>query len=834
MSSAYSHAIRRRHTKSRIGSANRDSSAVRASVLQTALELGIAQNPTVANWIFNNPLEEEPEEISLEQTHDPPPETEVVEVRLLTSSSFPPVSSIIHPQSITPTLTYSSNTTSDDSSVLNSPQNNVATATFGGLQVHMHKPSVAEPPPHVHFDDFSSENLQLFSPVFPSFPSSSSTSGGQNDGNLMVRCSKESYRASSHDDSLRHSRSNETPSPGPTEAGYSSEGQYLSKGKGKERGKEKFGKTRIKKWMRPAALDLSKGDDREGDYNSDGGYLSASSNKSLSKSPGKAKSRAMAFFRRRPKKPQRGSDDEDEDYIPPVPALPVFPKSSSPKALGRNGAASSSPTRANFTPLTLGFSKPVGSPPKRKSSRSPPPVRVAPASSRCPLDNSLKVTPVLPRATLNLPTADAPTAPHTPLPVTLLTDSPTSAPSLTHRANVSSSRHHLNMPPPAPPPSQPLPQLPPSPSIPSRRLASPPPIPSSPTTPARRPPARQVPPSPVVAGTNPKNPSLAPVQPLSPRSSSPFRSLSPRRGSPVHPPPVPRLAGSSNTRSHSDMYVNLGSHVDAGRPAYPVMLRQNSAPVVPHGTGVATALLHRRLHGQQNGALPPSPPHPPPDAPLPPAPTPSLSVASARSPTGPSKFHEHFSSVSSVSHVLTLPSSTSTSRAPSRSGSSSGPSVISSHTSSSEQSSIRLQIRDARTSTTTTTTTATDDSLPGTSSSSRVSGSSYGQLGTEPIRLVSRFSDTSLGLRLGLASTDDDDADANVEEACKEGADADVDEDDASYYPSDEKTAGRRTMYLVEHGQVDEAGDEIVIAGSHYWGKEPYPPLPTRPGPGYF
>jgi len=148
--------------------------------------------------------------------------------------------------------------------------------------------------------------------------------------------------------------------------------------------------------------------------------------------------------------------------------------------------------------------------------------------------------------------------------------------------------------------------------------------------------------------------------------------------------------------------------------------------------------------------------------------------------------------------------------------------VHSSHTSSSEQSSARLQIRDARTSTTTATTTATDESPPGMSSSSRVSGSSYSQLGAEPSRLVSRFSDTSLGLQLGRASADDDEVDA------------DVDEDDASFYPSDEKTAGRRTMYLVENGQVDEAGDEIVIAGSHYWEKEPYPPLPARPGPGYF
>ena len=44
---------------------NRDSNLVRASVLDAALQLGFGgPNSTVANWIFNNPLEEEEEEPS--------------------------------------------------------------------------------------------------------------------------------------------------------------------------------------------------------------------------------------------------------------------------------------------------------------------------------------------------------------------------------------------------------------------------------------------------------------------------------------------------------------------------------------------------------------------------------------------------------------------------------------------------------------------------------------------------------------------------------------------------------------------------------------------------
>lgn len=87
-----------------------------------------------------------------------------------------------------------------------------------------------------------------------------------------------------------------------------------------------------------------------------------------------------------------------------------------------------------------------------------------------------------------------------------------------------------------------------------------------------------------------------------------------------------------------------------------------------------------------------------------------------------------------------------------------------------------------------------------------------------------------------ITTYDGDDAD--VEDTAPKSC---VDDDDASVYPSDDKTAGRRTMYLVEHGGLDESGDEIVITGSRYWGDHevppplpPLPPMPTRPGPGYF
>ena len=41
---------------------SRDSNALRASILDTALELGIGSNSLVTDWMFNNPLMEEPED----------------------------------------------------------------------------------------------------------------------------------------------------------------------------------------------------------------------------------------------------------------------------------------------------------------------------------------------------------------------------------------------------------------------------------------------------------------------------------------------------------------------------------------------------------------------------------------------------------------------------------------------------------------------------------------------------------------------------------------------------------------------------------------------------
>jgi hypothetical protein len=51
-------------SKAEPSDANRESNALRASVLDAALQLGIGHNSTVTNWMFNNTLEEEDEEVS--------------------------------------------------------------------------------------------------------------------------------------------------------------------------------------------------------------------------------------------------------------------------------------------------------------------------------------------------------------------------------------------------------------------------------------------------------------------------------------------------------------------------------------------------------------------------------------------------------------------------------------------------------------------------------------------------------------------------------------------------------------------------------------------------
>ncbi|KAG2155285.1 uncharacterized protein EDB93DRAFT_1247766 [Suillus bovinus] len=781
--------VRRRPTKLRPSGVRPDSSIVRASVFETALELGI-HNSTVANWIFNSPLPEE-----LEELEDIPTEIEAQET-------------------LTPALTFGSHTTSDESSTTSSPQSNVASAR----QIHTHKPSVFEPL-HVHFNDFASAQLTLSLPPLSTSVNEKERPGSMS--NLSGKPSNDVGHPSNEDITRQTDRKCATPSSARSEPGYVSDGQYLSdsagfKKSGKLKGRGKKGK--------PPALDFRSGFDEAPDYSSDGGYLSASSSKSQGKSS-KGKSRAMAFFRRKPKKP-RASDEEDDNYIPPVPAMPPIAVPSSPRPLKHLVATPSSPTRSGFTPLKLNFntstraSSPVLNP--RKDRASPPLARVVAPSSiptpprpseqtvtSMPSPSPSPVPPSTPPLALPSMPISRPSTPSTPLSVV----PPISqAPATPVRSSPIASPRNIAIRPAAPPPTQPLPQPPPSPmpSMSSQRAPGPPPMqalppvpvrplpmpPSTPTTPSRRlPPFR---PAAVVPG---------PTAPLVPRRhpQAQSRILSSPRPQPSHSASdsvVPQYkhdnSEASPRRYQSHSVAPSDDRTKNHPPGHGGMVRRQHSEMPP------PPFLQRRMHGVQG-----SPRHPPPDSPLPQIPN----AHPMHPPAFPSKFHEHFSSVSSMGY--TSPALRSTSG----SGSSSGPSVRSIRSSNAPSvSTSDSHGRSSRHS------EGVVDTHPDKRSSLH-SESSYGKRNTASIAysqsqssVLDTRSDISASVYDERSSTHDEDGGNDPK-----GAHADdEDDDDASLYPSDEKTAGRRTMYLVENGQaLEEDGDVFP------------PPLPPPVG-GYF
>lgn len=219
--------------------------------------------------------------------------------------------------------------------------------------------------------------------------------------------------------------------------------------------------------------------------------------------------------------------------------------------------------------------------------------------------------------------------------------------------------------------------------------------------------------------------------------------------------------------------------------------------------------IQRRMHGVQG-----FPRHPPPDSPLPQVPD----ARHVHPAVSPSKFHEHFSSMSSTGHA---PAALLTPRSASRSGSSSGPSVRS--TRSSTAPSVSTSDSHGRSSHHS---RGVIEARPKTRSSSR-SETSSGKLTTASI--AREHSNSSiLDTRSDISTSVYDDSSSTYdEEAGNDPKDAQADDedngDDASLYPSDEKTAGRRTMYLVENGHALDEGAEDAFP----------PPLPRRTG-GYF
>ncbi|KAJ3556368.1 hypothetical protein NM688_g2065 [Phlebia brevispora] len=239
-------------------------SVLRASILDTALELGIGSSSTVANWIFN-PVAEGDEETEVRLTfpfprhasssvlcqHDgtSPPAQNLLKDSPLSSSSPPSTSLTEFPQdTCSPSLTYASTATSEDSL---SPARLAAAGlnksltgdSIGSVQ----KSSLSSLPQRaIHFDLSAS-------PV----PSAQEQS--------LPQSSKQWHRK------LRKPKPKTDGTDGNAN-GYESDGGYISEGgknekegKKKKKTKEKEGKEKEKKHPKVAT-------DREDE--SDGGYLS--------------------------------------------------------------------------------------------------------------------------------------------------------------------------------------------------------------------------------------------------------------------------------------------------------------------------------------------------------------------------------------------------------------------------------------------------------------------------------------------------------------------------------------------------------------------------------
>ncbi|KAH7909007.1 hypothetical protein BJ138DRAFT_1127993 [Hygrophoropsis aurantiaca] len=776
---------RRRQPKPRSDN-NRDSTLVRASVLETALELGVAHNSTVANWIFNNPLAE-----GLEDESEP---------------VWQPKES----QRATPTLILGSNTTSDESSSLSSPQTYVAASV-------VQTPVIESPTmPHIHFDD-----VKPLEPLTPSLSPSQKT-------RPEVYESDEGKSKKSGESTGTWARKLQPNRKPADDSGYLSEGQYLTdektlgkQSKEKSKTKPKSTPTTPKKQDSAKAQKQSSPNPREGStergYVSDGGYMSASS----SKSKGSKKSKAMSFFRRKNKNKggQQDSDDED-DRIPPVPPMPLPAVPSSPKPLRHHpGAAPSSPTRTGFYPLSLPFSAgstsvgssemekrkgiaPLNSPRPSDTSSKPPSLTLSPpptskfARSVRPIDSpntplSVSIFPPTPLSAATFPgnSVSASTLPNTPI----------SASGSSHsvpRLSFPSSRHG---PPPAPPPNQPLPQLPPSPSrpVPSR------PIPALPSAVSNSVPRRVPSPSPL--GMRGAKVDISPPrsQPFPPRPIPPHSAIDPFLAPII---PLGRFNADGTARRYNSSATESNVELrPAGHQHSSALRKQRSDAALdvsrnadkdkelgktenqPEPDFVSNAVGARTTpppYSQKQVSLShglPSSPHPNRrgfDLPQPP---PLHAIQSSSRPSErDSKFHEHLSSVSSntLAQILNTPL---TPRRPPSNGSGSN------RTHSSEPSSVSRQ-------------SSSEQSFGQVMRSSQ---SSYGQPSAKP-SFTSTDLDSLRRLEQGYSrpvksSFHDSDSEDDG------GRIAEPDDDDASFYPSDEKTAGRRTMYLVENG--GESGD---------------------------
>ncbi|KAJ3490086.1 hypothetical protein NLI96_g1670 [Meripilus lineatus] len=299
-------------------------SLLRASILDTALELGIGSSSTVANWIFN-PVEEADEDVE---------------------------------SVLSPSLTYASTATSEESSFSGSLHSHHGQAGSGSSsnqsfgkpsgsldssQINYFRDGGLSPVPEIpiqrsiQFDLRATPEPRAFSPLPALFKPNklrkTRPEGYDSDGGYLsdsLKSDKSKKKSKKKDKDKNKDKGDATD--------FESDGGYLS-----ESAKKKKEKKKSKK-------DKTKNVDGAGtDYESDGGYLSTTSlgrgkkSKSMRKASNtsaasgdeseggylsEASAKTKRFFglgSKSPKKKKSSLDNAVQEEIPPVPSLPPLP-----------------------------------------------------------------------------------------------------------------------------------------------------------------------------------------------------------------------------------------------------------------------------------------------------------------------------------------------------------------------------------------------------------------------------------------------------------------------------------------------------------------------------
>ncbi|OBZ73475.1 hypothetical protein A0H81_06928 [Grifola frondosa] len=260
-------------------------SVLRASILESALELGVTTNCTVANWIFN-PVQEGDEDAELENT-------------------------------LSPSLTYASTATSEESSLSASPSQHLQP---GAGVLHFGKPVIGVDTSLIYSRDTSRADHAGTAVVLTSSPSKKSKKlrkarpdGYDSDGGYMSDSGK--GKKDKNKKSKKKGKADD--------AEYESDGGYLSETSGKKK-KEKKSKKEKKGVDSPST-----------DYDTDGGK-SVKSRKVFVTSPAtgddsdggylsEASTKKRGFFRLNSRSRKKKGSVELPIEAPPVPALPSMP-----------------------------------------------------------------------------------------------------------------------------------------------------------------------------------------------------------------------------------------------------------------------------------------------------------------------------------------------------------------------------------------------------------------------------------------------------------------------------------------------------------------------------